>query len=125
VGATPAPTPGPLLPPALATLEPLLLPTVVVPGPVARQVTIALCRAGVNATDCAQGTPLSGVRVELLLVATRTLLTGATTGADGQVTLSTSTAPGSQLVLSIPTLGLETPLPADPVVAVRLPTEVK
>jgi hypothetical protein len=125
VGATPAPTPGPLLPPALATLEPLLLPTVVVPGPVARQVTIALCRAGVNATDCAQGSPLSGVRVELLLVATRTLLTGATTGADGQVTLSTSTAPGSQLVLSIPTLGLETPLPAEPVVAVRLPTEVK
>ncbi len=102
--ATPAPQPSAVLTP----LSPLPLPTVAAPRPAARAVTVEVCTSSSRPTDC--GTPLSGVRIELLLAATRQVLTSNVTDTSGRVTLSVSVPTGSQVLLAIPALGLEAAL---------------
>ncbi len=102
--ATPAPQPSAVLTP----LSPLPLPTVAAPRPAARAVTVEVCTAGSRPNDCT--TPLSGVRIELLLTANRQVLTSNVTDTSGRVTLSVSVPTGSQVLLAIPALGLEAPL---------------
>lgn len=105
---------------ALVPLEPLDLPTVAPAKPAARAVTVEVCRAAKQGDGC--GEPLAGLRVDLMLAATRQVLTGNVTDANGKVTLSVSVPDGSQIVLAIPALGLETPLGANVTeVPVRVP----
>lgn len=92
---------------ALLLLEPLDLPAAALARPAARAVTVEVCRSAKGAT-CVE--PLAGLRVDLLLTATRQVLTGNVTDAHGRVTLSVSVPNNSQVVLAIPALGLETPL---------------
>jgi len=117
--ATPVPTSQPSSA-ALTLLAPAPLPTPVVIAPIARAVTVTVCRAAPSGDDC--GTPLAGLRVALLLAATHQLRTSGVTDANGTVTLSVSVPAGSQLLLAIPALGLETPLAANATaVPVRVP----
>jgi hypothetical protein len=106
-GATPTPT-VPLVAPVLVPLEPLPLPTAAAPKPVARAVTVEVCQAAQRGDACDM--PLADLRVELLLAATRQILTGNLTDTSGRVTLSVSVPTGSQILLSIPALGLESVL---------------
>ncbi|HEU4328917.1 MAG TPA: hypothetical protein VFS21_37615 [Roseiflexaceae bacterium] len=107
----------------LIPLEPLPLPPTPIPAPAARQVTIVVCQARPQANDCTAGRPLAGVRVVLLLGATRQELTGSVTDTTGRVTLSVSVPAGSQVRLQIPAVGLDTPLPDTDMLTVRLPEE--
>lgn len=106
--------------PILVPLEPLPLPTVAAPKPAARAVTAEVCQAKRGTDTC--DTPLPDLRIELLLSATRQTLTSGVTDGAGRVTLSVSVPEGSQILLSIPTLGLETALGTNVTdVPVRLP----
>lgn len=105
---------------ALVPLEPLDLPTVALAKPAARAVTVEVCRAAKQGDGC--GEPMAGLRVDLMLTATRQVLTGNVTDANGKVTLSVSVPDGSQVLLAIPVLGLETPLGSNVTeVPVRVP----
>ena len=103
---------------SLLPLEPVDLPAVMLARPAARAVTVEVCRSA-KGDACAE--PLAGLRVDLLLSATRQVLTGNVTDAYGRVTLSVSVPAGSQVVLAIPALGLETPLGLN---ATELPVRV-
>lgn len=106
----------------MTQLTPEPLPSAAPPRPAARQVTVEICRAPRQGDGCAQ--PLAGVRVDLLLAATRQVLTSNLTAADGRVTLSVSVPVGGQVLLQIPALGLELPLaPEVTALPVRLPEE--
>lgn len=105
---------------ALVPLEPLDLPTALPAKPAARAVTVEVCRAVTQGDACAE--PLAGLRVDLMLSATRQVLTGNVTDTNGRVTLSVSVPDGSQILLAIPVLGLETPLGSNVTeVPVRIP----
>lgn len=93
---------------ALEPLDPLPLPTAALPQPVARAVTVTVCRVPRTGAACA--TPLVGLHLALLLAATRQVLTNGSTDRAGMVTLSVSVPSGSLVLLTIPALGLETPL---------------
>jgi len=95
----------PLVAPVLVPLEPLPLPTAAAPKPVARAVTVEVCQAAPRSDTC--DTPLADLHIELLLAATRQILTSNLTDTSGRVTLSVSVPAGSQILLSIPALGLE------------------
>jgi len=116
---TARPTPGvPIL--AVTPLEPLELPTSAAARPAARVLRVSVCQSTANSDACA--TPVAGVRVDVLISATRQVLTGNVTDSDGTVTLSVSVPEGSQLLLAIPALGFELPLDARITdVPVRLP----
>ena len=107
--ATTTPTPG-LPSVSLTPLEPLELPTVAALKPVARAVMVEVCQTTRKGDAC--DAPLAELHIELLLSATRQMLTSGVTDAAGRVTLSVSVPEGSQLLLSIPALGLETRLGA-------------
>ena len=90
----------PLSAPVLTTLEPV--------RPVARVVTVEVCRAATTGTGC--GKPLRGVRVALATSAQQRMLVNDVTDARGTVTLSVSVPDGTQLVLLLPTIGIAAPL---------------
>jgi len=104
----------------MTPLEPVSLPTAAPLLPAARAVAVAVCQADRTGDTC--DAPISDMRVALLLTATRQLLTSGITDANGKVTLSVSVPEGSQILLSIPALGLETALAANATeVPVRVP----
>ena len=104
----------------MTPLEPLPLPTAAAPKPAARAVTVEVCQADRKDDTC--DTSLADLRIELLLASTRQVLTSGVTDASGRVTLSVSVPAGSQVLLSIPALGLETALAANATeVPVRVP----
>lgn len=104
---------------SLMPLEPAELTPPAQPKPSARAVTIEICGSTKQTEACEK--PLPGLRVLLMLAATRQVLTSGLTGADGRVMLSASAAEGSQLLLAIPALGLETALAPN---AAELPIRV-
>jgi hypothetical protein len=114
-------TPATRLPaPVMTPLEPLPLPTAAAPKPAARAVTVEVCQADRKDDTC--DTSFADLRVELLLASTRQVLTSGITDASGRVTLSVSVPAGSQILLSIPALGLEAALAANATeVPVRVP----
>ena len=82
--------------------------------------TVEVCQADRKGDTC--DTLLTDLRVELLLASTRQILTSGITDANGKVTLSVSVPDGSQILLSIPVLGLEIALaPNAAEVPVRVP----
>ncbi|MDP9314617.1 MAG: hypothetical protein M3R24_27685 [Chloroflexota bacterium] len=75
--------------------------------PVARTLTIEVC--GLSATKgktC--GTPLSGIRIEIVQVATGRIQGQGITDSAGKVTLSLSVPAASKLSLRLPAIGLQT-----------------
>lgn len=93
----------------LTALDPLPFPTTVTLAPASRAVTVEACAT--DTRDCI--TPLAGLRVELVLAATRVTLTANVTDVRGTVTLSASVPNGAAVLLVIPALGLETLVSAD------------
>jgi hypothetical protein len=94
------------------------------PVPVARTLTVSVCRARSAATtattSCAA--PVGGTRVELLLAATDELLASGTTGTDGTATLAVSVPAGAGLRLRLPAIGVAGALAErDQAVTVALP----
>ncbi|HEX6288244.1 MAG TPA: hypothetical protein VFZ66_03595 [Herpetosiphonaceae bacterium] len=107
-------------PATVEDLAPQPLPTAVPPRPVGRTLTIEVCGAGARQSSC--GTPLGGVRVEIVQAATARLLTQGLTDSSGKVRLSLSVPAGSTLLLRIPALGVASPLgETDTQIPVRVP----
>lgn len=104
-GATAATTPPNV---SLVQLEPLELPTASPSKPAARVVTVKVCHAGEKTDTCTK--PIAGLQVELLLAATRQVLSSNLTDTQGTVMLSVSLPAEAELLLIVPALGLEMPL---------------
>lgn len=103
--------PGPPTIVRTIALTPAPLPTADAQRPVARQLAVTACRAVRQADPCAR--PVAGLRVELLLAATRQPLTAGFTDAAGRIVLAASAPVGSQLLLRAPALGFEAELAPD------------
>lgn len=97
--------------------EPLLVSEIA--RPVARALRIEVCTAVKDQRTC--GTALAGLRVEVRLASTLAIQVQGGTDAEGRVTLSTSVPAGTQLVLSIPVLGVQTAIAT---AATELPVRV-
>lgn len=102
----------------LETLSPAPLPTPVTAPPVARSLTVTVCRAAGKQTQCSSA--VSGVRVDLLLASHEVQVSGVT-DEQGKVTLSTSLPAGSGLFLRVPALGLLTSVAQQSEIAIRIP----
>jgi hypothetical protein len=128
VTMTPTTTPGSVAvlpqgaqPVGIALLPPLVPTAGAAPQPVARTITVAVCRVERAASQTCK-TPITGVPVTLLLVATEERLASGTTGGDGQATLAVSVPAGARLLLRLPTFGLQLRLDdQDQTVRVPLP----
>lgn len=118
--ATPAQPANPPASVRMIALTPAPLPTTAAPRPVARQVVVTICRAARQADPCTR--PVAGLRVELLLAATRQSLTAGFTDAAGRITLAASAPAGSLLLLRASALGFEAELaPSAADLTVRIP----
>ncbi|HEX6293020.1 MAG TPA: hypothetical protein VFZ66_27805 [Herpetosiphonaceae bacterium] len=107
-------------PAVVEDLAPRPLPTAVPQRPVGRTLTIEVCGAATKPGTC--GTPLRGVRVEIVQVATGRVLTQGLTDSSGTVRLSLSVPAGSKLLLRIPVLGVEAAIgETDTQIPVRVP----
>jgi hypothetical protein len=102
-------------------LSPAAVPTTVAAVPVARSLTVVVCRE-VSAKQPQCGSTLASVRVDILLAATHEVRVTGVTDDRGRVTLSTSVPNGTSLALRIPALGLQVPIEAHQTeITVRLP----
>ena len=102
---------GPSASVRMIPLTPAPLPSAAAQRPVARQVAVTICRAPREAGPCAR--PVAGMRVELLLAATRHSLAAGFTDADGRLALAASAPVGSQLLLRAAAMGFEAELAPD------------
>ncbi len=120
-GGGPSVTPIPLNRAAtIEQLDPEPIPASAPARPVARALRIEVCTA-VLKDQRACGTVLAGLRVEVRLASTLAIQVQGVTDAEGRVTLSTSVPPGTQLVLSIPVLGVQSAIANE---ATELPVRV-
>jgi hypothetical protein len=117
--------PGGTQPPAAATVEPLDPAPVITPAPappIARTVTVEICAAPAGDARCV--TPLAGLRVEVVLVATGRVLTQGVTDGQGSMSLGVRVAAGTKLRLRVPAAGIEVDLSdTDTRIPIRIPAQ--
>lgn len=102
-------------------MAPRPLPTDEAARPIARTLTIEVCAQSAKKSK-ACGTPLSGLRIELVQAATGRVQGQGVTDGSGKVTLSLSIPMGSKLLLRLPALGLQTEIgDNETLIPVRVP----
>jgi hypothetical protein len=117
-GAAPGGTPAlVVLPPATPAPAPTL-------APVARTVSVSVCRAR-KSTGPSCPTPIAGARVEVLLAATEEVIAHTATDADGTATLAVSVPTGAALLLRLPAFGVVARVPdQNTPVSVQIPPQL-
>lgn len=117
--------PGGAQPPAAVTVEPLDPAPITTPTPappIARTITVEICAAPAGQTRCV--TPLAGLRVEVVLVATGRVLTQGVTDGQGTMTLGVRVAGGTKLRVRVPAAGIEADLSEqDTRIPIRIPAQ--
>jgi len=108
---------------SLDTLEPVPLPTVPLVGPTARSLAVEVCTASAtNLRSCI--TPIAHSMVEILISSTQEVIATARTDRDGQVMLSVSVPPGTQLQIRMAALGLNMAIDATATsIPIRMPPQ--